>query len=67
VVQEGLTGFLVPPRDVDAIAAKLELLVSDVNLRKRMGKAGREFVKKNYDWNENAKIMERLYDSLVKK
>jgi len=24
-------------------------------------------VKKNYDWSENAKIMERLYNSLVKK
>ena len=67
VVQDGITGFLVPPRDVHALAEKIELLVSDENLRRRMGKAGREFVKKNYDWNENAKIMERLYDSLLRK
>ena len=67
VVQDGLTGFLVPPKDVNAIVAKIELLASDKNLRRRMGKAGREFVRKNYDWTENAKIMERLYDSLVKK
>ncbi|MCI0595790.1 MAG: glycosyltransferase [candidate division Zixibacteria bacterium] len=67
VVQDGVTGFLVPPKDVNALAEKIELLASDENLRRRMGKAGREFVKKNYDWNENAKIMERLYDSLVKK
>ena len=67
VVQDGVTGFLVPPRDVIAIAQKIELLTSDEELRRRMGKAGREFVKKNYEWNENAKIMEQLYDSLVKK
>ncbi|MCI0329330.1 MAG: glycosyltransferase [candidate division Zixibacteria bacterium] len=67
VVQDGVTGFLVPPTDVNALAEKIELLVSDESLRKRMGKGGREFVKKNYDWSENAKIMERLYDSLVKK
>ncbi len=67
VVQEGITGFLVPPKDVNTIAKKIELLASDVNLRRRMGKAGREFVTKNYDWNENVKIMERLYDSLVER
>lgn len=67
VVQDGETGFLVPPENVNALAEKIELLASDENLRRRMGKAGREFVRKNYDWTENAKIMERLYDSLVKK
>jgi glycosyltransferase involved in cell wall biosynthesis len=67
VMQEGITGFLVPPGDVNAIAEKIELLASDENLRRRMGRAGRGFVAKNYDWNENAKIMEQLYDSLVKK
>ena len=66
VIEDGITGFLVPPRDVAALAEKIELLVSDENLRKRMGRAGREFVMKNYDWSENAKIMEQLYDSLVK-
>ncbi len=67
VMRDGVTGFLVPPKDINAIAEKIELLASDEYLRKKMGKAGREFVGKNYDWNENAKIMERLYDSLVKK
>ncbi len=67
VVQDGVTGFLVPPRDVNALAERIERLATDENLRKQMGKAGREFVMKNYDWNEMAKSMERLYDSLVKK
>ncbi len=67
VVRDGVTGFLTPPKDVDALAEKLEALIKDAGLRQKMGKAGREFVKKHYDWNENAKIMENLYDSLVKK
>lgn len=67
VVQDGATGFLVPPGDADALAEKLEMLMKDAELRHRMGKAGREFVRKNYDWNESAKIMEELYLSLVRK
>jgi glycosyltransferase involved in cell wall biosynthesis len=67
VMVDGVAGFLVAPGNADALARKIGLLASDEELRRRMGKAGREFVKKKYDWNENAKIMERLYDSLVKK
>jgi glycosyltransferase involved in cell wall biosynthesis len=66
VMRDGVTGFLVPPEDVNAIAEKIELLASNGDLRKRMGKAGREFVRKNYDWNENVNIMEKLYDSLLR-
>ncbi|HXF48611.1 MAG TPA: glycosyltransferase [Verrucomicrobiae bacterium] len=67
VMRDGVSGFLVPPEDVNALAEKIELLVSDENLRKRMGKAGREFVRKNFNWSENVKIMEKLYESLLRK
>jgi glycosyltransferase involved in cell wall biosynthesis len=67
VVQDGVTGFLAPPRDVNALAEKLKILIKDAKLRQRMGKAGREFVRKNCDWNNNAKIMEKLYEQLIRK
>jgi glycosyltransferase involved in cell wall biosynthesis len=41
LVEEGVTGFLVPTGDVDAYAARLALLVRDTDLRARMGEAGR--------------------------
>jgi glycosyltransferase involved in cell wall biosynthesis len=39
VMADGETGFLVPPRDDAAMAAKLVLLLRDTGLRHRMGQA----------------------------
>jgi glycosyltransferase involved in cell wall biosynthesis len=65
VVRDGVTGLLVPPRNPEAIAASLSKLISDEQLRHEMGTAGREFVLKNYEWNETAGRMEQLYQSLL--
>jgi len=43
-VADGLTGFVVPRRDPDAIAGKLALLAGDHSLRRRMGEEGRKRV-----------------------
>jgi colanic acid/amylovoran biosynthesis glycosyltransferase len=43
-VADGLTGFVVPRRDPDAMAEKLAVLVRDLGLRRRMGSAGRRRV-----------------------
>lgn len=40
VVQDGITGFLVPPRDHHAMAEAIVKLLRDEPLRKRMGDAG---------------------------
>ncbi len=40
VVSEGVSGFLVPVRDTDRLAASLVCLVTDAALRRRMGEAG---------------------------
>ena len=41
VVEHGVTGFLVPPRDPHKTADAIERLVLDSSLRDRMGSAGR--------------------------
>lgn len=41
LVEDGVTGFLVPQKDALALADKLEVLIKDPDLRKRMGSAGR--------------------------
>lgn len=53
-----ITGFIIPESDVDDFVEKLELLINDKQLRRNMGKKGREFVVQNFD----SKI---LCDSLV--
>jgi glycosyltransferase involved in cell wall biosynthesis len=44
-VRDGVTGFLIPPGDVGALADRLIRLLSDDRLRDRMGRAGREAAK----------------------
>src|SRR5262249_48770029 len=44
VVEEGVTGFLVPPRDASALAAPITQLLKDPGLAARMGMAGRRHV-----------------------
>jgi glycosyltransferase involved in cell wall biosynthesis len=41
VVEDGVTGFLVPQCDAEALADKLEILIKDKALRQKMGEAGR--------------------------
>jgi glycosyltransferase involved in cell wall biosynthesis len=48
VVDEGINGFLVPVRDVQALAKALEKLILDEQLRKKMGAAGRLKVEQEF-------------------
>lgn len=65
VVLHGETGLLAPPGDVRALAAAIARLARDPSLRERMGRAGREFVEQEYCWQDNARLMERLYAELL--
>ena len=65
VVADGETGLLVPPRDRQALAAALERLASDGDLRRRLGQAGRAFVAEHYSWEENTAQMEALYGAAL--
>jgi colanic acid/amylovoran biosynthesis glycosyltransferase len=47
-VTDGVEGFLVPVRDVQAISQALQILWDNPQLRTRMGKLGRERVEKSF-------------------
>jgi glycosyltransferase involved in cell wall biosynthesis len=64
-VIHGKTGLLVPPRDVDALAAACVELIDNPARRREMGMAGRRFVERYYDWRENTRLMGEIYRAAV--
>ena len=48
VVQDGVTGFVVPPETPDALGEAIGRLLGDVALRKQMGEAGRARVVREF-------------------
>lgn len=49
LVEDGISGYLVPPGNVEALAARLRDLLSDPELRARMGAAGRAKVTADFN------------------
>jgi colanic acid/amylovoran biosynthesis glycosyltransferase len=53
------SAYLVPERDVDALADRLLYLIDHPEVRKEMGRKGRRFVEENYD---NEILIDRLVE-----
>jgi len=65
LVQDGESGFLVPERNVNALAEKLAYLVKHPEIWSAMGQAGREYVEKCYNIDTlNDKLVD-LYQHLI--
>ena len=61
IVEDGVTGFLVPPGDARALAAAIMKLLQDPALRHRMGRAGRLRVLERYSAERVARETLALY------
>lgn len=51
-VNEGVTGHLVKSGDINGFINKIKDLISDINSLDRQGVTAREYVKKNFGWQE---------------
>ena len=65
VVDDGETGFLVPPGDTEALAARLELLAREPARRAEMGRIGRERVLRRYAVERLVDDVDGLYRELL--
>ncbi|MGI5249501.1 glycosyltransferase family 4 protein [Actinacidiphila glaucinigra] len=64
IISDGVDGLLVPPRDVDALAAAMLRLINDDELRHRMGEAALE-KGAQYDPTKIADACEALLEELI--
>ena len=66
-IDDGVTGYLVPPRDPEALADRLAYLLDRPDLCQRMGIAARRRVERRFTWTRVAADMSALYASLLAK
>jgi glycosyltransferase involved in cell wall biosynthesis len=53
LLEDGVSGLLVPPDDVRALAGKLELLMGDLQLRQHLAIRGRQVIEQQFDRRAN--------------
>jgi glycosyltransferase involved in cell wall biosynthesis len=64
-VVDGETGVLVPPRDPAALAAALQRLLAEPELRERLGGAGRRRVEERFSAAEMERRVLEIYDAVT--
>ncbi len=67
VVQNGVTGLVVPRENPVAAADALLRLVTDPSQRIIMGEAGRRHVRDNYAWDACVQTMISVYEDTIRK
>lgn len=67
VVQDGVTGLLVPPRDAGALADAICQLLADPDLASRFAQAGRRRLAERFSLDRMVNETERLYLTLLEK
>ena len=64
IIDDGYSGLLIEPNDSDILAAALERLLTNPELRKRMGEAGRQAIVEKFDSRIGAAT---IYEKLMGK
>ena len=66
-VEDGKTGLLVKPKDVDSLVKALDFLLSHPTEAQEMGKRARDLVLNNYTWEKNAEKMIEIYKGVFRR
>ena len=65
VIQDGVSGLLVPPGDSGALAQALLNVLRDPDLARRLGSGGQEHVRKNFSFERMIEQVDDLYTELL--
>lgn len=64
-VIDGYNGYLIPTKNVDALAEKLEILLLDTELRQEMGRNSREYAEENFSIDTVIEKHLNIYNELI--
>ena len=65
IIRDGVDGFLVPPDDPEALAEKLKVLLSDPELRERMGRNARKRFLEKFELSRNIGRHADFFEQIV--
>lgn len=65
VVEDGVTGIIVPKKDPESTAKAIQRFIDNPNLRNEMGENGRKRVTDLYNWSDNVNSMINIYNNIV--
>jgi glycosyltransferase involved in cell wall biosynthesis len=65
LIDDGVTGLLVPPEDSSALSAALLKLLRDPGMAQRMAQAGHEFAVRNFSFERLVREVDELYSELL--
>jgi glycosyltransferase involved in cell wall biosynthesis len=65
-ISNGETGFVVPPKDIEATLKSLQVLLNHPDLREKMGRMGRERVYSQFSLEKCVQLHQNLYSKTVK-
>ena len=66
IVDDGVTGFIVPPRNPEALAEVIVKLLKDDKLRKQMGENGYKKLKTDMSWDKIAEKTIEVYKKAIR-
>jgi glycosyltransferase involved in cell wall biosynthesis len=65
LIQNGVSGFLFPPGDREALGAHLRRLIDDPSKRRSLGEQAKLRIDKVFSWDVVGKQYQQLFDSFV--
>jgi L-malate glycosyltransferase len=66
VVENNVTGILIPAGNPEAAATAMEKLILDAGVRAELGSNGRENVIHSFNWNDNVEQMLSVYTQILR-
>lgn len=65
LVEDGITGYLVPPKDHRSMASAINKIINDPSLRQHMGKMGRKKAMEKFTLERMLQETEKVYEDIT--